>query len=424
MKNRMTLLMISLLVSTNVFGSGYQVLLQGNRSTGMGNLGVSLKPDASSLFFNPGATAFMNNNSFMLGANFIFSHNAFWNSTETNSTYTADTDNPIGTPFHAYIVWGPKDSKFKFGVGAFTPFGSGVNWGDTWMGRDLLKEIKLKTIQVQPTISYRLTENLSVGAGLVIGFGSVKLARALFYDSSSGDGSVDLKGNSNTSFGYNAGIFYSPNGLVDIGVSYRSKVEMKLENGDATFTLPSSLYTAIPPTNNFDASLPLPSVLSIGITLHPTDQLDIGTEFNYVGWSAYKSLAFDFKNPGPTDTSSPRNYKDSWVLHLGGEYRPMPKLQLRAGIYFDKTPVKKGYMTAETPDASRIGLTAGVGYAIGEHLQFDASFLFIDGMKREQTVQEAINAKTYDPNAGTRDVLPGTYRLNAFIPGISVSYKF
>ncbi len=45
------------------FGSGYQVLLQGNRTTGMGNLGVMMYSDASSLFFNPGAMGFMDHNS-------------------------------------------------------------------------------------------------------------------------------------------------------------------------------------------------------------------------------------------------------------------------------------------------------------------------------------------------------------------------
>ena len=128
------------------FGSGYQVLLQGNRTTGMGNLGVMMYSDASSLFFNPGAMGFMDHNSIQLGFNPIFATNTFWNSETENSSYTADTDNPMGTPFHLYAVWGPQDSKFKFGIGAFAPFGSGVNWGNEWAGRDLLNELTLRAI--------------------------------------------------------------------------------------------------------------------------------------------------------------------------------------------------------------------------------------------------------------------------------------
>ena len=121
----------------------------------------------------------------------------------------------------------------------------------------------------------------------------------------------------------------------------------------------------------------------------------------------------------------PRNYEDSYVIHLGGEYRLESNVQLRAGVYYDKTPVQDGYMTAETPDNNRIGLTGGLGYAFGD-IQLDLSFLYIHSAKREQTEEQAISAGTYDPDPleGSRDVLPGTYRLNALIPGISIAYRF
>ena len=124
MKKLLTVCLLLTFSSYASFGSGYQVLLQGNRTTGMGNLGVMMYSDASSLFFNPGAMGFMDHNSIQLGFNPIFATNTFWNSETENSSYTADTDNPMGTPFHLYAVWGPQDSKFKFGIGAFAPFGS------------------------------------------------------------------------------------------------------------------------------------------------------------------------------------------------------------------------------------------------------------------------------------------------------------
>ena len=123
------------------------------------------------------------------------------------------------------------------------------------------------------------------------------------------------------------------------------------------------------------------------------------------------------------DTSSPRNYKDSWVLHLGGEYAFESNVQARAGFYYDKTPVQDGYMTAETPDNNRLGFTAGLGYSFGD-LQLDLSFLYIHTSEREQTEAQAIAAGTLNPEAGSRDVLTGTYKLNALIPGISIAYKF
>ena len=427
---KLPILFFILITGYASFGSGYQVLLQGNRTTGMGNLGVMMYSDASSLFFNPGAMGFLDHNSILAGVNPIFASNTYWNSEATNSTYTAETDNPMGNPFHFYAVWGPKDHKFKFGIGAFAPFGSGVNWGNTWTGRDLLNEISLAAIQVQPTVSYKISDKISVGAGLDVTMGNVYLKRSILRSGrSTGDnyeeGSVELEGSATTAFGYNVGILYKASDNLDIGVGYRSEVTMKLEEGKADFIVPGSLKPFFPNDNPFNAEPPLPSVATIGLVYHFNENFELGTQFDWVGWSAYQSLDFDFKVNTPLlqDTKSLRNYEDSWVLHLGGEYRMESRLHLRAGIYYDKTPVKDGYMTAETPDNDRIGYTAGLGYSIGS-VQLDLSFLYINSQKREQTTQQAIDAGTYDPITGSRDVLPGTYRLNALIPGISIAYKF
>ena len=151
-------------------------------------------------------------------------------------------------------------------------------------------------------------------------------------------------------------------------------------------------------------------------------------QFDWVGWSAYESLDIDFKinTQRLEDSSSPRNYEDSWVIHLGGEYSVDTNVQFRAGFYYDKTPVQDGYMSPENPDNDRMGFTGGLGYTYGERIQLDLSFLYIHSSKREQTEAQAIAAGTLDPDPqdGSRHVLPGTYRLNALIPGISIAYKF
>ena len=424
-------LLLTFASCTTSFGSGYQVLLQGNRTTGMGNLGVMMYNDASSLFFNPGAMGFMDHNSILIGANPIFASNTYWNSETENSNYTVNSDNPMGTPFHVYAVWGPEESKFKFGIGAFTPFGSGVNWGTTWAGRDLLNELTLRAIQIQPTAAFKINDKLSVGAGVDLTIGSVKLMRTLLLDmrgqgSNYNEGSVTLDGEATMSYGYNIGIFYKPTEKLDIGLSYRSEVTMKLEDGSAEFEVPQALSVFFPEGNTFNAELPLPSVITVGLGYQISEKLTLGAQFDWVGWSAYKSLDFDFKTNTPLldDTSSPRSYEDSWVLHLGGEYLINDKIQLRAGFYYDKTPVQDGYMTAETPDNNRMGFTGGLGYSLGEHIQLDLSFLYIYSAQREQTQQQAIAAGTYNPSEGSRDVMPGTYKLNALIPGFSVAYKF
>jgi long-chain fatty acid transport protein len=420
------ILLLYLFLQQLVMAAGYQVLLQGNRATAMGNLGVGLRPDASSMFFNPGAMSFMEGNQIMLGINLISSNIAFWDSETPDSNTTAVTDNSIGTPFHAYVVWGPDESRWKFALGAYTPFGSKITWGQEWQGRYLLDEISLTAIYAQATASYRLSDNLSIGAGIVAMFGEVELQRVLPVTSDLDPTTINLKGNSKTGIGYNVGLYWKISEKWQLGASYRSRINAELESGEVSFeNVPTSLEVLFQP-NQFSAKLPLPSQISLGINYVPIDRLTLGLEANYIGWSAYQSLDFDFKdeNIAIQDIQSPRNYHDSWVFHLGGEY-VINKIQLRAGTYYDMSPVDEGYMTPETPDANRIAFTAGLGISLGEKLQMDLSFLYNMGQERTQSIADAQSAGTY-PSAtnSTYAVEPGTYKLRAYIPGLSVTYKF
>jgi long-chain fatty acid transport protein len=200
---------------------------------------------------------------------------------------------------------------------------------------------------------------------------------------------------------------------------------MKVKGGDATFSnIPGFLQAngTFPKsgTTNFNATLPLPAVASVGVGYKLNEKVLLALDVNYSFWSAYKELKFEYDDPvnGSTTTNSKRNYVDAPTIRLGAEYMATKNLALRGGVYYDKTPVELGYMTPETPDSDRLGLTAGVGYSIGEKLRIDASFLFIDGREREQTEAD-INS------VGTQtDVLPGTYKIRVIIPGISLSYNF
>ncbi|MTI31693.1 OmpP1/FadL family transporter, partial [Xanthovirga aplysinae] len=407
-------------VGSNLFASGYQVVLKGNRQLAMGNIGVAgFRPDASSIFFNPGALAMMENNSLIVGFNPIFSHIAYADYQE-NSSYTSQTNNPMGTPFHFYASWGMQDSPLRFGLGVFTPFGSTVQWEDGWKGENLLTELSLQSIYIQPTISYRINDNWSVGAGLDYAIGSVNLQKSI---NNIPDATAELDGKAEPGFGYNLGLYYQADRFT-AGISYRSAIKMKVKGGDALFHVPDALRGSLPADVKFDAELPLPSSLNVGASYNLTSAFTLATEINYVGWSKYEALEFDYDNETDLlqDTSSPRDYKDSWTFHLGGEYR-LNNLALRAGTYYDLTPVQDGYQTPETPDANRLGLTAGFGYSFG-NLNVDVSFLWIEGQEREQTLGQAQSAGTIDSVRGIQDVLPGTYKSRAFIPGVSLSYNF
>ena len=285
MKSKILALLGSTLLTGTAMAGGYQVNLASQRQIGMGHTGTGLNTGTSSIFFNPGAMA-QARNGVTIGASFISSKIAY-QAPESNTTIQAD--NPTGTPFHVYGVYGITD-KFKAGIGVYTPFGSTVRWGDEWNGRFGLNELSLQAIYVQPTVSYQLTDKLGVGAGLTVAFGSVNLQRSLPVRNSNGDeGKIELDGGANTAFGFNAGIFFQPTEKLSLGLNYRSKVELEVEEGDVTFSnIPAAASANFQPGTQFSASLPMPATLTLGIGFTPSDKLTLAVDISRVEWSAYE----------------------------------------------------------------------------------------------------------------------------------------
>ncbi len=412
MKKCLLSFLAATLISGSAWASGYQVALQSNRSTAMGNIGVGLRPDPSSINYNPGALAMMRGNGVQIGANLIYANIAYQ---PFNSNEVYHTDNPTGTPFHVFAAFGPQDSNLKFGLGVYTPYGSSVVWEDNWEGRFNLTELSLQAIFIQPTVSYALSESLSVGAGLIYSIGGVNLQRdidVLFPDGTYGNAELD---GSASGWGYNLGVYFAPGDKFTLGVNYRSRVDMEVSEGTATFVAPETAYNTgvLPESTSFTSSLPLPSYLTIGATFRPVEALTLGVDISRSGWSAYKSLRFEYAAPvrGEAVTEEDRSYESSYAYKFGAEYKVVEALSIRAGAYYDQSPVQDGYLSPETPDSDALGLTAGLGLNLGENFVADLSFLYINRKQRD-------NVSVFE------DGLSGTYKAVAVIPGLSLTYKF
>ncbi|UOQ54405.1 OmpP1/FadL family transporter [Hymenobacter cellulosivorans] len=405
----------ALLSGTAASAGGYQVSLAGIKNNGMGGVGVGLSLDQAAMFYNPGALAMVRERGVQLGGNLTFARNAF---VAEGSSTQRELRNSVVTPFSLFAGYGPAEGKFRAGIAVYTPFGSKLQYAEGWEGRTSLTDIDLKSVFVQPTFSYALTDQLSVGAGLVVlAYGAVNLQRDVPLPDSYGH--IELDGKAKTKLGYNAGIFFKPSSKLTLGISYRSKIDAQVEDGDVTFTNISPTFASRFQATKFAATLPLPATTSLGIGLMPTEKLTFGVDINYVNWSAYRTLEFRFDQQinGSTVSSSKRFYQDAFTFRVGGQYKVTDAFTARIGGAYDNSPVKDGYVTPETPDADRISGTAGVSYAFGEHFSVDASTQFVSLKKRTQTAQDLQNNQTTDRVAGT-------YKTNIVIPGLGLNYTF
>jgi long-chain fatty acid transport protein len=399
---------MTFLAGNFLFSQGFQVNFQGQKQQGMGGAGNALPLDAASVFFNPGSVSFLKENSVNIGFTPTFANTLF---EDANTTSIGRTNSPMGTPFSVYAVYRKnEESKFFYGVGIYTPFGSTIQYEDAWTGRFALTKLQLKSIFIQPTVSYKLNEKIGIGAGFVYTIGNVNLQKDIPVQDADGTyGHAELDGKA-SGFGYNVGFLVQATEKLNIGLSYRSKVNMEVAEGTATFTVPSSL-TANFPSGTFSSALPLPQVATLGLAYKLNDKLAFALDVNYVGWKAYDTLAFDYAQNTTSliDTKSARNYKNTLAFRFGANYALTEKFDARLGLAYGLTPVQNGYVTPETPDANRFNYTAGLGYKIGDHFQLDASVFFT-------------HLKRTDTNLETN--LSGTFTTNVLAPGLAIIYKF
>jgi long-chain fatty acid transport protein len=409
MKKQLLITTSLLLSSALSFGAGYQLNLQGLRQLAMGGSGTAMAWDAATIFYNPaGLSEFDHFQAYASGL-FIMPSTKY---VQSPGTYTATTQSQTFTPFNIY-AGGPTSymSRVSVGLGIYTPFGSGTKWDDTWEGRYVIQDISLQSIFVQPTVSYAINDEFSVGAGLIYAFGNMSLSKAIPIQDVNGlDGKGELDGKAN-GWGFNLGLHYHASENIQLGFNYRSQVNMKVRRGYASFTVPSSVSSSFPYTP-FSTELPLPQVATIGVGWKAGEYLTLQADINYVGWSAYDSLIFDYEQNTSSlmDTRAPRNYKNTVSFRVGGHYVVSDKVSIMLGAAWDPTPVQDGFVSPDLPDANRIVGTGGLTYKPTERLTIIGALEYVTSAKR---------TASYDAEG-----LKGKYQNTAITPGIGVSFDF
>jgi long-chain fatty acid transport protein len=410
-------LMAALFVLTTMaYAGGYRVSLQGNKSLAMGHTGVAVINNSELVFHNPSGLAFLEEKLHVSAGVFgVFSSVAYQN---TATGEFAETDSPVGTPFYLYASYQAND-WLTFGLGVYTPYGSRVEYEDDWAGSHLVNNIELQAIFVQPTVTFKIFDNFSIGGGPIWVTGSVNFNRNLNRTLTDLDGNrseVTIDASGVTNWGWVASATLKPADNLTIGATYRSEIILDADDGTAEFAnIPNSPLTPFNDTA-ISASLPLPAEMTVGLSYEVGDKWTFAFDFNRTFWDVYESLDIDFADPNIPDSVNPRNYKNSSTYRFGVQYDATKMFTLRAGYYFDESPIQAGFFAPETPRNDSNGYTAGLTFNVNDRLQTDASFLYLHFKEVDAS---------YDGYFENGQAVPfeGSYKNNAFIPGIGVSYR-
>ncbi len=484
------LLLCALAVGASALAEGYQVNNMSARQAGMGHTGTAMQLGSESIFFNPAATVFQQCRfDVSAGMTGILSNARFRHLPTKDNGYDAgpvEKSQNFATPLHVYFNYKPSD-RWAVGVGFYTPDGSSVDWGDNWSGAHLVQDISLAAYTVQPTVSFKICDRLSIGAGLTITWGDFDLSRSMLSPTSR-EGIVEkldeninklneafagvptenipadklallqqlqgaktylngtmgrtlvsarLEGSSDVAVGVNAGILFDVNDEWRIGMTWRSRVDMKVGRGTAAMNMEpqaaallaqlgamtgGSLLPALD-QGTFRAQLPLPTTVTWGVSFRPRSKWEIAADLQWVGWSAYKALNVEFNEPelGIKPIYSVKNYSNTLAFRVGGQYRATDFLTLRMGMYVDESPVSSDYLNPETPSMTKVSYTAGLTMRPAKCMMVDLAYCFISAADPERTGSYPIYSYS---DGSLEEVFSGNYKLHANVFSVGIGLHF
>lgn len=301
-------------------------------SRGMGGIGVGMPVGPTdSIFRNP---AWMSQ---YKGFNLSFGGIVFMPEVKarTNVTPMGPMNPPASEKSKADFFVVPEvgivhqiNKDLTFGIGAFGVSGMGVDYRNKDQ-RLANMHTTLQFMRVIPALAYKVNDAISVSGALHLAYGSLDMGANMCQPMTTNCWNAGGGQSQTYGLGFQLGAAYNMGNFVYAGLTYQSPVSMTYKkvfdsNGDGAFE---------------DLKLTQPQEFAFGLGVKPMDNLKVGMDIRWINWKGAKGYK-EFQ------------WKDQWVIGLGGEYKPTPKLALRAGYNYGKSPIKGG--TKNLMNANRV----------------------------------------------------------------------
>lgn len=326
----------------------------------------------------------------------------------------------------------PLNERWALGLSVTVPFGLATSYESSWAGRYQAIDSELTTINVNPSVSYRVNEALSIGAGLSAQYAEATLSSAIDFGAvcfgavgpttciglgllpQSADGRTTINGD-DWAYGFNLGVAWRPSETVTMGLAYRSQVDHELK-GDADFIVPAqaAFLTAGGAFTDTSgrAAIDLPATVEAGVSWQAADNLAVYLNLRWRFWSSVEELRVQFDNPAQPDAVEPLNYEDSGRIAVGADYAISDAWSVRAGFAYDQTPTQAEFRSARISDDNRYYFALGASYTGWEGWQVDLAYNRVE-----------IEDHDFDHTGNFGDRLLGEYSGAADVVSVGVTWR-
>ena len=381
------------LLAGPVLAAGYQLNEQDATQVGLSLAGNAIEHAPAVQASNPAGLANLPGTQLQVGSNLYSVGSLLSNAGSTTLLGTPARgtagDLTLTTPTPFFYLSHAFTDRISAGLGVSTLFGLGTHYPDGWFGRYFALDTDLKTVDVNPNLSYRLLDTLSVGAGFYVRYSRAKVTKALDLGGISAangipavpegqDGIVRLDADE-WGAGYKLGLDWHPTPALEVGASFRSGQHSRLD-GTAHFTLSPagqilSSLTGSLVQSSITAASSDPATAAVAIGYAVTPDLKLLGEVDWVNWKTFKELRVVFANPAQPDSAVTGHWRDTWKIAAGLTYKLLPQIELRGGTAWEESPIPDpAHRTPLLPDSNRVWLSAGVGWSVTPATQVNLGY--------------------------------------------------
>ena len=308
------------------------------------------------------------------------------------------------------------NSSWWVGLGVSTPFGLKTQYNFDFVGRFQSRQAEIKSYDINPSVAYKVNDWLSVGGGLSYQHLNAKLQSAANIGGAfEGTSSLDASDNQ---WGYNLGAMFNLGPSTRLGLSYRSAMSYDLRG---TLQVASAVFNT---TANVLLSVRAPDSYSAAIAHTFNDKWELLSDFTWTNWSTIKDVPVVTTNASGLGAAGTVvrvlnfQFKDSYRIGVGTNYKWNDSFTLKLGIAHDNSPVGDAVRLTALPDNDRTWLSIGGKYLVTKASKLDFGYAHI--FVKNGTIAQAGGTA----GAAASGNVFGTYRNKVDIVSVQYTYSF
>lgn len=349
--------------SSSSFAAGYSTEL--TSTSGLGNSyagSVTGIHDVSDMFFNSAILTDVENSQFIFSASYIdLNINTKGASNSNGTSRSANvSDAGVNGVVPALYAANRINEDAVFGLAITSPFGLGTRYNDSWQGSDRAIASSITTVNINPTLAYKINNQLSVGAGFQAQYYRSQLTNrtaSVYYSKVQG---------SDWGYGFNLGANYKVNDSLKFGIGYRSKID---HNIDGTVQAQGFGYS------DMQSKTSTPESLTLGTAYKLNPDIELAYDVTWTRWSRLKSLSVNAYQNSALSTSSSYNWHDSFLNSVGANFNLNNKWLLRTGLAYEKEAMTDANRNPSVPMSNKVWTSLGFNYKFSDTFSVDAAYV-------------------------------------------------